>query len=283
MQANILPYKQGSGSAKALAEALGIKQLKLKGSKYKGSKDKIVINWGNSMANNEVEKSTVINKPEAIQLASNKLEFFQKMRDHNDNTLDGGADYIPIPRFFTQAREAALFVGKSGPVMARTVLNGHSGAGIVYCEAVDDVFNNPAKLYTQYIPKTSEFRVHVSGGKVIDIQKKARKRDVPDDKVDWRVRNLDNGFIYARNLEDMQLTELIKMQCINAVEVCGLDFGAVDVIYHKKSKTYYILEINTAPGLAGTTVASYAKSFEQLLDRFIKNPANWRVDPWNQQ
>jgi D-alanine-D-alanine ligase-like ATP-grasp enzyme len=47
---------------------------------------------------------------------------------------------------------------------------------------------------------------------------------------------------------------------VEAVAALGLDFGAVDIIEDKEGN-FYVLEINTAPGLEGHTVTSYAKAF----------------------
>jgi D-alanine-D-alanine ligase-like ATP-grasp enzyme len=41
----------------------------------------------------------------------------------------------------------------------------------------------------------------------------------------------------------------------------GLDFGAVDVIWNAQKEKPYVLEINTAPGLEGQTIADYAAFF----------------------
>src|SRR3546814_6628533 len=57
------------------------------------------------------------------------------------------------------------------------------------------------------LPKKQEYRVHVLNGKVVDVQRKARVKDFPDDKVNWKIRNHDNGFIYAR---DEKLAEVPK-------------------------------------------------------------------------
>jgi glutathione synthase/RimK-type ligase-like ATP-grasp enzyme len=40
----------------------------------------------------------------------------------------------------------------------------------------------------------------------------------------------------------------------------GLDFGAVDII-QDDGGNFYVLEVNTAPGLEGQTIKSYAEGF----------------------
>jgi len=46
----------------------------------------------------------------------------------------------------------------------------------------------------------------------------------------------------------------------------GLDFGAVDVVMSKgRNSLPYVLEVNCAPGLQGTTLTNYKKAVIQWL------------------
>ena len=45
----------------------------------------------------------------------------------------------------------------------------------------------------------------------------------------------------------------------------GLDFGAVDVIWNEHESKAYVLEINTAPGLEGSTVEDYKEFFNRAV------------------
>jgi D-alanine-D-alanine ligase-like ATP-grasp enzyme len=124
-----------------------------------------------------------------------------------------------------------------------------------------------APLYTVYVPKKMEFRVHVFKGNdasfIVDIQRKIKK---PDAEVkDWKIRNLDNGFIYARNGVEEIVPEDVRVQARCAFDLSGLDFGAVDVIFNEGQGRAYVLEINTAPGISGTTVENYADAFRKLV------------------
>src|SRR3546814_385284 len=133
----LYPYKKGSKGANELSKALGIKQVKLTNSKFKGSEDKLVINWGNSAVSDEVGKCTVLNKPEAVALATNKLSFFQAI-DAKNNLARTRGELISIPKFFTQKRFAENYMFDGYTIVARTVLNGHRGDGIVLCERSEE-------------------------------------------------------------------------------------------------------------------------------------------------
>ena len=74
---------------------------------------------------------------------------------------------------------------------------------------------------------------------------------------------MNNGFIFARN--EIQIPEDVTVQATKAFEITGLDFGAVDVIYNERQSAAYVLEINTAPGLEGTTDTDYAQMLREKL------------------
>ena len=49
---------------------------------------------------------------------------------------------------------------------------------------------------------------------------------------------------------------------LNAIEDLQLDFGAVDVVVSGYSDNSFVLEVNTAPGIEGTTVKKYVEAIE---------------------
>lgn len=255
-------YKEGSQGAKALSQGLGIKRIKHEGSRFKGHARKTVINWGCSQLPLEVVKCHVLNLPEAVAVASNKLSFFKRMELFNVQQGVGEGDHpeprVNIPDWCTEP-DGVKELG--GTVVARQKLSGHSGEGIVILNEGDAVV--PAPLYVKYIPKKDEYRIHVLSGEVVDIQRKARDREVADENVNWQVRNHANGFNFIRG--DVNPPPSVLEQAVLAVKACGLDFGAVDIIWNDKQKKAYVLEINTAPGLTGTTLDGYVERFKVIM------------------
>jgi len=116
-------------------------------------------------------------------------------------------------------------------------------------------------LYVLYVKKKDEYRVHVFNGKSIDVQRKARRLDC--EEPNWRVRNYDNGFIYARDglVAPSSVTEV----AVKAMGKTKLNFGAVDVLFNDKKDRAVVLEVNTAPGLVGTTLTNYIGAFREFL------------------
>lgn len=242
-------YKQASESGKVLAEGLGIKRIKHEGSSLRGSADKVVINWGASEVPEQVGRCTILNKPELVANASNKLKFF--------NTLEGR---VSMPEHTDNIELARLWSEAGFVVVERHKLTGNSGEGIRLVEKNCPQDITQAPLYVKYIPKKQEYRVHVANGQVVDLQRKARRHDVADEDINWRVRNHDNGFIFQRN--DLEVPHDVSYYAVESCKLLGLDFGAVDVIYNERQERAYVLEVNTAPGLTGQTLEGYVERFK---------------------
>lgn len=250
---NILyAYKSNSASAKLLSKALGLKRAKHEGDVLECD---ILINWGSSRIKRDILFKNMLNHPLNVSIASNKLETFKELGDW------GG-----IPKWTEDAVEASRWLLGGESIMARFILNGHSGAGIKFYGTIEDMEVDGdlpvAPLYVKYIPKVEEYRIHVFDGKSFFVQRKARKKDIPGNKVNWKIRNHANGFIFAH--KDVDVPDVAKRTAEYAVNALGLDFGAVDII-QTKDNFWYVLEVNTAPGIEGTSVEKYAEQFKKVL------------------
>lgn len=248
---NIFPYIGGSKSVKLLAAALDAVIIRRKNSKFKGRANKTVINWGAGTLPPEVEKCNVVNANSRV--ASNKLHTFAALK---------GKPYC-LP-FVTKKEDAAKWFAEfpKATVVCRTLVSSHSGKGIVLADNVQQLVD--AKLYTLYIPKKDEYRIHVAFGEVIHKQRKARNRAVPDEKVDWKVRSHLKGFIFVQ--EGVVPPDCVLEAAVDAVKTCNLDFAGVDVIYNEKQGKAYVVEVNSAPGIEGTTVEKYRDVFKRHLN-----------------
>lgn len=103
-----------------------------------------------------------------------------------------------------------------------------------------------ADYFTQYIPHVREFRVWAYRGRHLGTYEKVRKfkrgKNHPDMIWNWR-----NGYAFEFVHEPPEALKQIGRDAVSALD---LDFGAVDVIEDKEGR-YYVLELNTAPGVQG--------------------------------
>lgn len=253
----IYPYKMGSVASRDLSRSLGVRRVYPDGA-FRGGNNRAVINWGNSRVPDwylEVPPDQMLNPPAAVGTASNKLTFMSHM-------VEQGLGHL-LPGFANNEDDAVRLLEsrRNGIVVARTTLQGHSGAGIVLCRTEEEVRAvRGARLYTLHCRHRDEYRVHVFNDAVIDFAMKKRRGDF-DGEVNTLVRSYPNGWVFCR--EDVQLPEAVARAACLAVAGCGLDFGAVDVAHRVGDNEAKVLEVNTAPGLQGTTLERYSSAFSQ--------------------
>jgi hypothetical protein len=167
---------------------------------------------------------------------------------------------VSSPAFTTDAGEIGSLESKT--VFARTLINSTNGRGIV--EFTPGQGEPPrAPLYTAYIPKKAEYRVHVFGDKVIDIQQKRKKRGFESER-DTRVRNVQNGYVYCR--DGITPPAEIEQLAVSAVKALTYQYGAVDIIWNEKQNKCFVLEVNSRPGLMGTSPEKYANALGDMYN-----------------
>jgi len=238
----IVPYNMASKSATSLSNYFGTPKV-FYNRRFVPSDEDVLINWGVSEPITILNgHGTLLNKPEAVALASDKLRTFSKLTELQ----------VPTLRFTTHNTVAKDWIRESKTVYCRTLTRGSQGRGIVIARTENELV--PASLYTLGIMNSKEYRVHVFCGDVIDI---IRKKKMTDDKIrelglDPRnlssdIRNLNKGWVFGRDGVNPppSVLDLAK----KAVLALGLDFGAVDIILDKTNNKPYVLEVNTAIGM----------------------------------
>lgn len=241
MSLKLFPYKINSLSAKRLARTLGILRVS---PSYNARRKDVIVNWGNSSPPHFRWMEQDLNKPSAIQLTCNKLETFRTL------TI---ANFEHIPTWFTGTLNAVNHIENGKTIYCRNNLTGHSGRGIVIADTVDKLIDAP--LYTLATKHKHEYRVHVFKGKVIDVQMKRKRNGALGGTG---IRNHASGWVYAR--AEIAPPEELLLSSISAVSLLGLDFGAVDIGHRIIDNKFFVFEVNTAPGLEGTTLERYAQA-----------------------
>lgn len=223
-------------------------------------KNSLIPVWGSAkystdavLYQKEYNKNTIINGTAGHY--SNKLAFLQNFESKYT---------VPYGRQIDTVRQ---WLDEGNVVVARMRLDAHSGEGIVLIDSPEKIIQAP--LYTKYIKKESEFRVHINklNDNVI-VQQKKKRLDAPVHEETYKIRNLQNGWVYTR--EDVKMPRAVEEAAFwfknYHIFKSYIDFCALDIIYNKQTGSAYILEMNLAPGLAGQTVRDYAN----LMNDFHK-------------
>jgi glutathione synthase/RimK-type ligase-like ATP-grasp enzyme len=205
------------------------------------------INWGSSGVLNH----NVLNNN--ITYALSKIKTFKQFSLFK----------IPCPEWTIKRSTMEEWWEQKFPFLVRKTISSFGGKGIIFIDPTNiKLADIPyAPLYVKYIKKTNEYRVHVFNAEVIDIQQKKIKKDFPKEKVNYQIRNHKNGWVFCRS--NIYIPKGIKDLAIGAVNSLHLDFGAVDIIWNEKQNKLYVLEVNTAPGLTGTTLDKYVAAFTE--------------------
>jgi glutathione synthase/RimK-type ligase-like ATP-grasp enzyme len=265
MTIKILPYNLGSASAKLLSNALGCLRLKTRGSSYVPKRGDIVINWGYHgplpASYFNTQGFTLLNSPSRVINAVNKIRCFERLKELG----------VKHPLFWTNKEEARQWLHEgegTRKLVCRTIVNGQEGRGIIICTNPLDIPDCP--LYTQYIKKKAEYRIHAVAKYVHDgdystyaisaSRKGLRQGMEPND-----VRNTANGYVFVRTSLDDVPDKVLK-EAGKAILALGLDFGGVDVVWNEHYQEAYVLEVNTAPGIEGSAVDAYVNHFNSLKD-----------------
>lgn len=249
-------YKTKSKGGKALARGLGLKMTAYENVDWPQLErpERLIINWGSTQVP-QMTLARVINTAAKVNVATDKHAFFLAMSK---------AEAKPrLPEWTADAKVAVEWAKAGDQVLARAMTRASAGRGILFYGDADLAEFLKAALFTKYVKKKSEWRVHFAFGKQIDVQKKGLRHDVDKSSVDYRIQTHSNGFIFLR--ENVVAPDDVLKQAELAYAASGLDFGAVDAVYNESREQAYVLEINTAPGLEGTTVENYVRAFAGSL------------------
>lgn len=254
----IIPYNRASMSARNLQRELKqvlnvpVYRIHRDSKVYQPRYTDYIINWGCSKDWDFI----TFDKKEGNKKAVNKLEFFAAISAWNATN----ENKVNIPEWTTDPNKAAMWITQEkATVVARHTLTGHSGKGV---EILTDATHIPkVPLYTKYKKKKHEFRVHIFQGEVIDVVQKKKRAGA--ENVDTKIRSHLNGWVFCR--QGITEPQDLRRQAILAITACNLKFGAVDVIWNEHENKCYVLEVNSAPGIEGTTLLKYTVAFTKEI------------------
>jgi glutathione synthase/RimK-type ligase-like ATP-grasp enzyme len=192
------------------------------------------INWGRNYARTRLNPD--------ISNATNKRRMRELFREHG----------VPMPELYYDIPQSW-----SGyfPCVGRPDTH-TKGRGFWLCRNVNDVRRalhgtrrkKAATHFMEFIRADHEYRVHIFKGRSIRISEKEfyinedGKRDYTTVRPTGRTRH-------------------VREAAKKAVDALGLDFGAVDIL--ATDDDCWVLEVNTAPGLGGSTPRVYVEAFRR--------------------
>ena len=246
----IAPYNMRVSAAREIAEGVGGMRIYPEGSRYQPRQSDIIINWGRSRL---PEWPAVLNRPENVRCAINKAEAWATLQANNVPTVEW-TSHMPLVEEWTR---------DGGIVLCRQNLRGRGGQGIsvINYHLTEWDGDTSPDTYVRYFKKRREFRVHVWGNQMIDLQEKRKRRGADADRY---IRSHDNGWIFAR--QGVTCPAAVSEAGVAAVRALGLQFGAVDIGWNEHYQRPCVFEVNTAPGIEGTTVEKYVQKINEIKE-----------------
>lgn len=243
-----------SKAARKLGKALGRRVLARKNSPYRPRDGDAIVNWGATSspawATTTRRRFRWLNEPARVRDAVYKVRAFELLTASGVNTVE----------YTTERTVAQSWLDGGERVVCRRLTRASGGRGITVVSGGRVPW---APLYSKYFKGRDEYRIHVAGGRVFDQQMKRLRRNTNARNRETTVRNLASGWVFCR--EGVHAPEIATRAAIDSVRALGLDFGAVDIKCNRQGTRCAVLEVNTAPGLQGTTLRRYSQAIRGLL------------------
>ena len=275
------------------------------GNKMPTGTKKLVIGWGcKTDASKTFPASTkVLNHPDKIRANRNKLGTLTVLKNAGVKVADFVAADNVISALANTNSSMKL------PLVGRT--NFHQGGkGFWLCITkgqVQQAITEGAQYFQNYMDIADEFRLHIFQGDLICAQKKARrdnmetafveqhkekivavatKNNVTLDNatMDYVLGRLAKGqphpdMIIRSNTRGWKFSQLnlnnvnndLRNVAVAALAAAGLDFGAVDCCILADG-TAAVIELNSGPGLQGTSYDAYRAKFAAAIDAVMAPP-----------
>jgi hypothetical protein len=257
---------------RAIAETLGARHVRLNRPFVRRRRAETLVNWGCSNLGDYrdwARGGNLLNSPAAVAVASNKLRTFQALQRAEVPTLDWTDNLATAQGWVRTDRKS---------VIGHFNLSAHSGQGLrVFRREEADVAHadfTGCKVWTKFFPRDREFRVHIFQDKVFVNEKKRAgaeriAQDFGRERADYWVRNHQTGWVYVRDVPAAD-ADRVSALARAALRACGLDFGAVDIFWGAGGRgaapVLKVCEVNSAPGLAGETLAFYTAAIVEAAN-----------------
>lgn len=198
------------------------------------------INWGVS----RVQGKVILNKPRAIRRCMNKLRTFELLKDH-----------VRLPTLTLDRDEAKSWISQGRSVVMRDRIKGARNQGIVITKNITVFDQTPAKFYTRFIDRCSEYRFNCFRGEILSTYKKIKTV---------------NTFRFKIQM-GMEPDEYVQVMAQKVHEHLKIDMYGMDVLLSPGGK-WFFLECNSGPVLFNITANRIKKCIQEYL--IFHNPEN---------
>jgi glutathione synthase/RimK-type ligase-like ATP-grasp enzyme len=237
----------------------------------------------------------VLNHPDNIRNNRNKFKTLQTLNKANVN----------VAPFIEAGKVIAAIDSTSSPIKLPLIgrTNYHQGGkGLWTCltkTMVQAAINEGAQYFQNFMDVKTEYRLHVFQGGIINAQKKVPRKNMEGafveqygdrikhnaekagKKIDEATMQLVLSDVGKRTLANPDqivksntrgwkfsqvktVPAALEKVAIDAVKAIGLDFGAVDCCILDNNDVA-IIEVNTGPGLSGSSFDAYIAAFKEFL------------------
>ena len=213
-----------------------------------------IVNYGSTIdVDPSLAKIAIINDPSHVkQNAQNKGQALRTMYNEGVSV----PRTYPVLQALARSDELLPLLGRKGSHV--------SGSGFYMCVTEEDMkeaIDNGCTHFADFLSIKQEYRVHMMGGFPFLIQEKAN-----NGRGHKYIRTNSNGWQFlTKDLHRSYLPNSVMHNAVMALDVLGMDFGAVDIGIDSRDDAY-IFEVNSGAGLTG---GDHAKRFVNALSFFI--------------
>lgn len=222
----------------------------------------LIINVGNSSLFSALGSPPIINSPDKIATSANK----KKAR------IIFKAKSIPAPPLWLHVKDIPI---NMFPVIGRTTYH-MKAEGFWYCRNRKEALRaqqQGATHFMRFIRDTREFRAHVFATTLSPtredyiVAKLSEKINIQKNKIEI-IKNHDSGYKFLAPMDrSFNVLATVREAAKQTIYNFGLHYGAVDIMFSKRTKKPYVLEINTVPCLTdehSNTLEIYARKISTM-------------------
>jgi len=159
---------------------------------------------------------------------------------------------VPALPFTTSQEAASSWLADGQTLVARCLTRASEGRVIVILEQGKPWVVAP--VYTRYLKKKYEYRVHIFKDQVVQVLEKRKRKEFEGER-ETKIRNTANGYVFCS--QDVVEPPGIRELALKASKVTSSMFKGVDIGFNEKLNELFVIEVNSAPGIQGSNVARY--------------------------